>query len=101
MYVKVIVSDHPEVLEVLASQHCVARFRKRRGVRTPGIEAVERELRAALQAADFTRWRPGWVDSDTHTEMWALVEDLAFPLSSTPTQGRWIASTCLVKRTRR
>lgn len=89
--------DHPEVIEVVASHHCVQRFRKRMRIRAPGLDAVAVQLGAALQEADFTRWPPPWAASDRETELWALIEDIAFPLTATPTPGRWLATTCLVR----
>jgi hypothetical protein len=89
--------DHPEVLEVVASNHCVQRFRKRMRIRAPGVDAVAEQLASVLQAADFTRWPPAWIASDRDTELWALLDDIAFPLTSTPTPGRWLATTCLVR----
>lgn len=97
MHVEVTRADHPEVREVVASHHCLQRFRKRLRISEPGLDAVLPALTRALQEADFTRWPPAWVDSDRDTEMWALTEELAFPLSSTPQPGRWVASTCLVR----
>lgn len=97
MHVRVTREDHPEIVEVIASQHCIERFRKRRGVRAPGIDAVSMLLEEALQDADFTRWPPPWVSTDRRTAMWALVDDLAFPLTPTAERGRWLATTCLVR----
>jgi hypothetical protein len=98
MHIRVAREDHPEVYEVIASQHCVERFRKRMGIKTPGIDAVAHELYMALQDADFTRWAPTWLDSPAQSELWALLDDdLAFPLTPTPQQGRWLAKTCLVR----
>lgn len=82
---------------MIASQHCVERFRKRRGIRTPGVAAVAEQLEAALQDADFTRWAPTWVSTDRATALWALVDDLAFPLTPTGEPGSWLATTCLVR----
>lgn len=101
MHVRVIRPDHPEISEVIASTHCLQRFRARRGVRAPGIEPLARLLEEALQEADFTRWPPPWVDSDRHTDMWALSGEIAFPLTPTPQPGRWLATTCLVRGMRR
>lgn len=90
--------DHPEVREVIASHHCLQRFRKRIGIRDPGIEIVEERLKRALQDADFTRWPPAWVATQRQTEMWALLDDdVAFPLTPTAQPGRWLATTCLVR----
>jgi hypothetical protein len=97
MDIRVLRPDHPEVLEVVASHHCVERFRRRMRIRAPGVDAVAEQLTHALQEADFTRWPPPWVASQRDTELWALVQDIAFPLSATPQRGRWIATTCLVR----
>lgn len=99
MHIRVAREDHPEVYEVVASQHCVERFRRRMGIRTPGVQAVADQLRLALQEADFTRWPPTWVSSEQSSELWALLEDVAFPLTPTPQRGRWLAKTCLVRGT--
>ncbi len=97
MRVRVLRPDHPEVSEVIASDHCVLRFRKRRPIRTAGLDAVSDALRQAFEEADLTRWAPAWVDTDRHTQMWALVDDLAFPLTPTGQPGSWLATTCLVR----
>jgi hypothetical protein len=89
--------DHPEVLEVVASNHCVQRFRRRMKITAPGLDAVAERLADVLQDADFSRWPPSWVLSDRDTELWALLDDIAFPLSATPYPGRWVATTCLVR----
>lgn len=87
---------------MIASHHCLQRFRKRRRISTPGVDAVLVALQAALEDADFTRWPPAWVLSDHRTEMWALLgDDIAFPLTPTPQDGRWLATTCLVRAPRR
>lgn len=69
-------------------------------IREHGTDAVVEQLRAAFEAADFTRWPPTWVASTRDTELWALLDDIAFPLTSTPTPGRWLATTCLVRHMR-
>ena len=97
MRVRVTRSDHPEVLEVIASEHCMQRFRRRRKIRTPGVEAIAGELTRVFEQADFTRWTPAWVISEQRTDMWALADDLAFPLTPTSTPGGWLATTCLVR----
>jgi hypothetical protein len=89
--------DHPEVAEVIASDHCVLRFRKRRRIRTAGLDAVSEALRQAFEEADLTRWAPTWVSSDRATPMWALLDDLAFPLIPAGQPGAWLATTCLVR----
>lgn len=97
MHIRVAREDHPEVHEVIASQHCVERFRKRMGIKTPGVEEVAEQLYVTLQEADFTRWAPTWLSSAQDSELWALLDDLAFPLTPTPQRGRWLAKTCLVR----
>jgi hypothetical protein len=89
--------DHPEVCEVIASEHCLLRFRKRRGIRTPGRDAVGEALQQAFEDADLTRWAPTWVDTNRQTPMWALLDDLAFPLTPAGEPGSWLATTCLVR----
>jgi hypothetical protein len=89
--------DHPEVAEIIASEHCILRFRKRRPIRDAGLAAVSDALHEAFEDADLTYWAPSWVDSDRQTEMWALVDDLAFPLTPTGEPGSWLATTCLVR----
>jgi len=95
--ISVTLADHPEVREVIASEHCVHRFRKRMRIRTPGAEAVERELQRAFEKADITHWAPAWVASDHPTQLWALVDDIAFPLVPAGQPGGWLAATCLVR----
>jgi hypothetical protein len=97
MRIRVFREDHPEVSEVIASDHCVLRFRKRRRIRTAGLDAVSDALERAFEEADLTRWAPTWVDTDRQTQMWALVDDLAFPLTPTGEPGSWLATTCLVR----
>jgi hypothetical protein len=83
--------DHPEVREVVPSHHCVVRFRQRRPVRDRGSEA----LTAALEDSHVTRWPPAWAVNDRHTELWAVNDELAFPLERGGAPGRWVATTCL------
>jgi hypothetical protein len=90
-------ADHPEVSQVIASEHCVQRFRKRMRIRTPGAQAVALELERAFEEADITRWAPSWVFSEHRTELWALHEDIAFPLVPAGQPGGWLAATCLVR----
>ena len=87
--------DHPEVREIVPSDHCVHRFRRRMPVRSAGIAEVAAELLAALEAADISAWPPAWAVSDRPTELWAVHGELAFPLARTSAAGRWIAVTCL------
>jgi hypothetical protein len=87
--------DHPEVHEIVASHHCVVRFRQRRPVRERGAEAVAEALLAVLEAADVSRWPPGWAVSDRRTDLWAVSGALAFPLERSDRHGRYVATTCL------
>jgi hypothetical protein len=88
-------NDSPEAPEIVPSAHCVTRFRERMPVRTPGIDEVADALIAALEAADVTRWPPGWAVTDRPAPLWAIAGDLAFPLAPTGRPGRWLAVTCL------
>ena len=88
-------TEHPEVMEIVASDHCIARFRQRSPVRDPGIDVVMDALIIALEAADISRVPPSWALSDRAAALWAATPDLAFPLAKTPQEGRWIAITCL------
>src|SRR4051794_39174372 len=92
--------DHPEVHEIVPSHHCVVRFRQRRPVRERGAEAVAEALVFALEAADVSRWPPGWAVSDRHTDLWAVNGSLAFPLERTERHGRYLATTCLTRSER-
>jgi hypothetical protein len=87
--------DHPEVHEIVASAHCVARFRQRMPIRTPGSQEVHDGLVAALTNADVSRLAPSWVVSDEPARWWAASGDLAFPLQPAGRPGRWLAVTCL------
>ena len=79
----------------MPSDHCVLRFRQRFPVRTPGGAPVLEALLDRLEAADVSGWPPAWAVSDRSAELWAVHEDLAFPLARTPREGRWLAVTCL------
>ena len=87
--------DHPEVREVIASTHCVERFRQRYPVREPGVDTVMDDLVAALEGADVSAWPPAWAVSDRPVSLWAATADLAFPLVPTADPGQWLAVTCL------
>lgn len=97
MRIRVFRDDHPDVTEVIASEHCVLRFRKRRRIRDAGLQAVSAALQEAFEDADLTRWAPTWVDSSRHAPLWALVDDVAFPLAPAGAPGSWLATTCLVR----
>ena len=100
MFVGVAHTEHPEARQIVPSTHCLLRFRERMPVRAPGGAAPAELLLKALHDADVTRWPPVWAVSDRSAELWAIADDLAFPLARTPTRGRWLALTCL-RRDRR
>jgi hypothetical protein len=87
--------EHDEVHEVVASAHCIERFRQRMPIRTPGAQEVIDGVVAALSASDVSRWPPAWAVSDTSAEWWAVSGDVAFPLARAGRPGRWVAITCL------
>ena len=87
--------DHPEVHEVVPSHHCVLRFRQRRPVRDRGGDAVADALITALEDAHVTRWPPAWAVNDRNTELWAVTDELAFPLERSSSPARYVATTCL------
>ncbi len=87
--------DHAEVREVVPSHHCVVRFRQRRPVRDRGGDAVADALISALEHAHVTRWPPAWAINDRDTELWAVSDELAFPLERSGSPGRYVATTCL------
>ena len=88
-------TEHPEVAEIVPSDHCVHRFRQRMPVRDPGVEEVAAALLAALESADVSGWPPGWAVSGRPAELWAVSGDTAFPLVRTAQPRRWLAVTCL------
>jgi hypothetical protein len=88
-------TEHPEARELVASDHCIHRFRQRMPVRAAGVAEALAGLRTALEDADVSGWPPGWAVSDRPAELWAVSGDLAFPLARTAIPGRWIAVTCL------
>ena len=87
--------DHPEVREVVPSHHCVVRFRQRRPVRERGGEAVADALIAALEGSHVPRGPPAGAVNDRRTELWAVNDELAFPLERGGAPGRYVATTCL------
>ena len=89
---------HPEAREIVASAHCIHRFRQRMPIREPGADVVAVALLAALEDADVSAWPPAWAVSDRPAELWAATKDLAFPLARTHRPGRWLAVTCLPRR---
>jgi hypothetical protein len=90
-------TQHAEAREIVASAHCVHRFRARMPIREPGGEVVAQALVDVLEEADVSGWPPAWAVSDKPAELWAVTGDLAFPLARTPVPGRWLAVTCLVR----
>ncbi|MBI5105021.1 MAG: hypothetical protein HZB46_08570 [Solirubrobacterales bacterium] len=95
MHVGTARTNDPAAPEIVPSAHCVKRFRERMPVRAPGTEEVARALLAALEAAHVVAWPPAWAVSDRPAELWAVSDDLAFPLARTGRPGRWLAVTCL------
>lgn len=87
--------EHDEVQEIVASAHCIARYRQRMPIRTPGAAEVVEGVVAALTDADVSRWPPAWAHAGTPAAWWAVSGDLAFPLQPTDRPGRWLAITCL------
>jgi hypothetical protein len=85
----------PQAPEIVPSDHCVARYRERMPIRTPGLDEVVAELIATLESATITRWPPAWAVNDRATALWAVTADLAFPLVETGESGRFLATTCL------
>jgi hypothetical protein len=98
MLVGIARTAHPEAREIVPSAHCVQRFRQRMPIREPGVEMVSSALLATLEEADVSHWPPAWAVSDRPAELWAFTTELAFPLTRTPTPGRWLAVTCLPRR---
>ncbi|WP_205699378.1 hypothetical protein [Conexibacter sp. SYSU D00693] len=94
-------TEHPEARELVASAHCIQRFRQRMPIREPGADQVVEGLRRALEDADVSAWPPAWAVSDRPAELWAVSGALAFPLARTPDPGRWLAVTCLRRGDRR
>ena len=95
MEVGVAHTEHPEARELIASAHCLLRFRERMPVRVPGGATPAALLLEVLEAVDVSAWPPGWAVSDRPAELWAATPQLAFPLARTPRPGRWLAVTCL------
>ena len=87
--------EHPEVHEIVASAHCIARFRQRMPIRTPGAQEVLDGVVAALEQADVMRWPPAWAHSVRQRRWWAVSGDLAFPLQRDRTAPAASGDTCL------
>jgi len=91
-------TEHAEAREIVASAHCIQRFRQRMPIREPGGDVVAAALVGALEGADVSGWPPAWAVSDRPAELWAATSELAFPLTRTDRPGRWLAVTCLPRR---
>jgi hypothetical protein len=85
----------PQAPEIVPSDHCIARYRERMPIRTPGLDDVIAALITTLEDSVVTRWPPAWAVTDKPAPLWAIAGDLAFPLAATPTPGRFLAVTCL------
>jgi hypothetical protein len=66
----------PLAPEIVPSDHCVARYRERMPIRTPGLNDVIDALITTLETATITRWPPAWAISDRSTALWAITPDL-------------------------
>jgi hypothetical protein len=87
---------HDEVRLIQPTWHCLLRFRQRVRVEA-GTEAATLALRESLERAHLTRMPPGWVAGrERGAEMWAVDDDLAYPLSP-GVAGDWTAATVLRK----
>lgn len=95
MFVGTARTGDPQAPEIVPSDHCVARFRERMPIRTPGVDDVVQALIATLEDATITRWPPAWAVSDRGAALWAITPDLAFPLAPTSDPSRFLAITCL------
>ena len=91
-------TEHAEAREIVASAHCIQRFRQRMPIREPGGDVVAAALVGVLEGADVSGWPPAWAVSDRPAELWAATSELAFPLTRTDRPGRWLAVTCLPRR---
>src|SRR3954454_434210 len=89
--------EHPDVREVVPTDHCLLRFRRRRGVREAGTATAARALLRELEEADITRWPPGWVAGEREAELWAIAAEAAYPLRRAGAPGRYVALTCLTR----
>lgn len=89
-----VAKHHDEVRAIQPTWHCLLRFRQRVKL-PPGADVAVEALRASLERADLTRMAPGWIAGrDRGAQMWAIDNDLAYPLSPGPA-GIWTAATCL------
>lgn len=79
--------------------HCLLRFRQRVKVER-GTDAAIEALRASLDRADLTRMPPAWIAGrERGAQMWAIDDDLAYPLSPGPDRA-WTAATVLKRGAR-
>ena len=99
MFVGTAYTGDPQAPEIVPSDHCIARYRERMPIRTPGLEEVVPALLSTLADATITRWPPAWAVSDRPAPLWAITTDLAFPLTKTTSPDRWLAITCLRRAT--
>lgn len=86
--------DHDEVRLIQPTWHCLLRFRQRVRLEA-GTDAATTALRESLERAHLTRMAPGWIAGrERGAEMWAVDDDLAYPLSAGH-GGEWTAATVL------
>src|SRR5436190_5565875 len=94
-----VIKHHDEVRSIQPTWHCLLRFRQRVKVER-GTDAAVEALRDSLERADLTRMAPGWIAGrERGAQMWAIDDDLAYPLSPGP-NGTWTAATVLKRRAR-
>jgi hypothetical protein len=94
-----VTKEHDEVRAIQPTWHCLLRFRQRVKVER-GTDAAVEALRKSLERADLTRMPPGWIAGrERGARMWAIDEDLAYPLSRGP-NGAWTAATVLKRGAR-
>jgi hypothetical protein len=94
-----VIKHHYEVRAIQPTWHCLLRFRQRVKVER-GTDAAVEALRGSLLRADLTRMAPGWVvGRERGAQMWAIDDELAYPLSPGPA-GTWTAATVLKRGAR-
>jgi hypothetical protein len=94
-----VIKHHYEVRAIQPTWHCLLRFRQRVKVER-GTDAAVEALRGSLLRADLTRMAPGWVvGRERGVQMWAIDDELAYPLSPGP-GGTWTAATVLKRGAR-
>jgi hypothetical protein len=90
---------HDEVRVIQPTWHCLLRFRQRVKL-APGTDVAVNALRLSLERAHLTRMPPGWIAGrERGAQMWALDDDLAYPLSE-GFGGEWTAATVLKRGSR-